>query len=42
MQRDKIPQKRQDELRAQLKELCPEEEDFSDEFLKANCEIDTL
>lgn len=40
-QRDKIPEDRKNELLAKLKELCPDEEDFSDEFLKSNVNIDT-
>lgn len=38
---DKIPEERQNQLRAQLKELCPEEENFSDEFLKTYIDIET-
>ncbi|XP_055323361.1 exonuclease 3'-5' domain-containing protein 2 isoform X2 [Sitodiplosis mosellana] len=40
-QRDKIPEERQCQLRAKLNELCPEQEHFSDEFLKSYIDIET-
>lgn len=38
---DDIPEDRKAKLRQQLQELCPEQNDFSDEFLKANINIET-
>ncbi|XP_031626495.1 exonuclease 3'-5' domain-containing protein 2 [Contarinia nasturtii] len=40
LQRNKIPEERQHELRARLQKLCPEEENFSDEFFKSYVDID--
>lgn len=41
IQRDKIPEDRKKQLFIRLKELCPEETDFTDEFLKSNIDIET-
>lgn len=39
--RNKIPEDRKNQLFMRLKELCPEQSDFSDEFLKSNVDIET-
>lgn len=38
---EQIPEQRKNDLRARLKVLCPDVEEYSEDFLKSNLNIET-